>query len=175
MNKYLLVFSLSFLTTVSIGQSKADLNTIREELFYTQFNLEKCQAFYEKLIDFKRSSPTIMAYEAAAKALIAKHSWNPFTKISFLKESLNLLEVAIHSDKSNPELRFLRLYIENSIPSYLGMNKNLEADKRIIISNMAHVSSMGLDAGIISYIKDYMSSKAICTNDELKLLKASVL
>lgn len=163
------------MSTASFGQSNDVLNTIREELFYTEFNLEKCVVFYEKLALFERANPTITAYEAAAKALIAKHSWNPFTKIGSLKEALQLLDDAIQSDQLNAEIRFIRLYIENSTPNYLGMNKNMSNDKEVILNNIKDISRLGLDPTIISYIKEYMSTSVTCTTEELQYLKASTL
>lgn len=175
MKKYIIITAISLISTATFGQSNDLFNTIREELFYTEFDLEKCVAFHEKLTLLERANPTIIAYEAAAKALIAKHSWNPFTKIGSLKEALQLLDDAIQSDQVNPEIRFIRLYIENNTPNYLGMNKNMTTDKEVILKSLKDITLLGLNPSIISYIKDYMSNSAICTTEELHDLKATVL
>ena len=157
------------------AQDKIDLNKIREELFYTEFDLEKCYSFYNKLVVLKQLNPTVTAYEASAKALVAKHSWNPITKITSIKESMNLLNKAVDLDKMNLEIRFLRLYIQNSLPDYLGMKDNMEEDKKLIIGNLDWLDHSGLNADIIKYIVGYLSSSIVCTSDEQKVLQARLL
>ncbi len=172
--KLVAIFLVFFSVTASVGQTSSSVVTIREELFYTDFDMDKCLSFYNKLTDLNRASPTIMAYEAAAKALIARYSWNPITKISSIKEALNLLESALKLDKVNPEIRFLRLYIENSLPRYLGMKKHIEGDKKTILSNLSSLEASDLNTDIVDYIKVYMTSSVSCTAEEISLIKASI-
>lgn len=157
------------------AQDKSALSLIREELFYSDFDLEKCFEYYSKVESHKQISPVITAYEAAAKALIAKHSWNPITKVSSLKEAMALLNKAVDLDKMNLEIRFLRLYIENSLPSYLGMKDNIAEDKKLIIGNIQLLDSLGLNSDIIQYILKYMSTEVACTSDEMQVLKARLI
>ncbi|MEM9390326.1 MAG: hypothetical protein AAGA02_07630, partial [Bacteroidota bacterium] len=56
------------------------------------------------------------------------------------------------------EIRFLRFYIQNSIPTYLGFSKNLKEDGNILKNNIANVSQMNLDKGISDYIVAYINS-----------------
>lgn len=172
MKKFALFIYLSFFTTFLV--SAQNINSIREELFYTEFDLSKCLKFHEKLAALNQASPTIAAYEAAAKALIAKHSWNPIIKISSLKQAMQMLEAAVSLDSRNIEIRFLRLYIENSLPTYLGMKDNLEDDKSAIIKNAHLLGQTELNKDIINYILDYMSTSVTCTEDELQLIKQQV-
>lgn len=157
------------------GQDKLDLNQIREELFYTDFDLEKCYSFYNKLVEYKQLNPTVTAYEASAKALVAKHSWNPIIKITSIKESMNLLNKAVDLDKLNLEIRFLRLYIQNSLPDYLGMKDNMEEDKKMIIGNLEWLDQSDLNQDIVKYIVKYLSSSIVCTTDEQKILQARLM
>lgn len=169
----LIAFTLSLTNT--FAQDKTNLNQIREELFYTDFDIDKCNSFYLKLVDLKQITPTITAYEAAAKALVAKHSWNPITKITSIRESMNLLSKAVDLDKMNLEIRFLRLYIENSLPDYLGMKDNIDEDKQMIIGNIHKLDNSDLNADIVRYIVDYLSTSLVCTTDELKVIQARLL
>ena len=154
------------------GQQSTVLEDIRNELFYTTINLEKCTAFYQKVLGAGESSATLTAYQAAAKALIAKHSWNPVTKLSSLKNVQKLLTEAVTAEQDNLEIRFLRFYIENSIPSYLGFSKNMKEDGDILASNIDNVDKMNLDKGISEYIIEYVESTQ--TNDKKKL-KSGIL
>ncbi|MTI38546.1 hypothetical protein [Fulvivirga lutimaris] len=168
------VFLIAGLANIN-AQEKSAIAVIREELFYTDFDLEKCFQYYTKVEAFKQSTPVITAYEAAAKALIAKHSWNPISKISNLKEAMALLTKAVDLDKMNLEIRFLRLYIENSLPSYIGMKDNIVEDKKLIIENIQLLDSSDLNADIIQYILKYMSTEVACTSDEMQVIKARLI
>lgn len=168
------VFLVFVNASTALGQNNSTISEIREELFYTEFDINKSLSFYEKLAGLNQATPTIMAYEAAAKALVAKHSWNPVTKISSLKEALNLLEAAVDLDQLNLEIRFLRLYIENSTPPYLGVRKHIEIDKKAILINLAFLEKSDLSAEIVDYIKKYMATAVSCTVEELQLIQASI-
>lgn len=157
------------------AQEKSAIALIREELFYSDFDLEKCFEYYTKVEAYKQITPVITAYEAAAKALIAKHSWNPVTKVSSLKEAMTLLNKAVDLDKMNLEIRFLRLYIENSLPSYIGMKDNIAEDKKLIVENIQLLDSSDLNADIIQYILKYMSTEVACTSDEMQVIKARLI
>ena len=164
---------LMILTFTNInGQEKSSIELIREELFYTDFNIDKCLSFYSKVAEYHQITPTITAYEAAAKALIAKHSWNPITKFSTLQDALILLDKAISMEQMNLEIRFLRLYIENSLPTYLGKSNNMKDDKRLIIENIELLNTLDLNADIIQYILKYMSTSVACTHEEKKIIEA---
>ncbi len=171
----LLFFAFVLSWGAILAQEKSDLVKIREELFYTDFDLDKCVNFYKKVAAHKMATATITAYEAAAKALIAKHSWNPVTKIGSLKEALTLLEHAVQSDQTNLEIRFLRLYIENSLPSYIGTKDNIETDKKMILDNIDKLDASDLNADIVQYILKYMSTAVACTTDEIKVIHARLL
>ena len=172
---YLLILFLVVTLGNAIAQERSAIALIREELFYTDFDLEKCVQYYSKVQAHKQSTPVITAYEAAAKALIAKHSWNPVSKITNLKEAMTLLSKAVNLDQMNLEIRFLRLYIENSLPSYIGMKDNIPEDKKLIIENIQLLDSSDLNADIIQYILKYMSTEVACTTDEMQVLKARLI
>ncbi len=167
-NYYFLVLFLATSFTQAVAQSP--LTSIREELFYTDFNIDKCINFYNKVKSYNQATPTIAAYEAAAKALIAKHSWNPVTKISSLKEAMDMLNKAVSLDEMNLEIRFLRLYIENSLPSYIGMKDDIDMDKNMIIKHIDLLDKIGLNGDIINYILNYLSTSVACTSDEIKVI-----
>ncbi|QSE97824.1 hypothetical protein [Fulvivirga lutea] len=171
----LILIGFLFSLSPSYSQVKPTIAEIREELFYTDFDLEKCYAFYNKLAVLQQETPTIAAYEAAAKALVAKHSWNPITKINSIREAMKMLTSAVDLDKTNLEIRFLRLYIENSLPEYLGMKDNLEEDKQVILKNIQWLDTSDLNADIIKYILNYMSSAVTCTSEEIKIIQARLL
>ena len=153
----LLVLTLCMCSyTHTYGQENF-LAELRKELFYADFDLEKSEAFYDKIVASQLNTATTVAYRAAAKALIAKYAWNPATKISALRYAERSLKEAVSTDASNLEIRFLRFYIENSIPSYLGYSKNLAEDHGILSQNLHRLKDLSIDGGIAEYISRYIS------------------
>lgn len=177
MKKFILtlivVFYLGGMSTLS-AQNDTFLSAIRYELFYDKFDLKKTMVFYEKLTKSNIDLPIITAYEASAKALLANYSWNPVSKISYLKESKVLLEEAVEKDMNNIEIRFLRFYIENSIPAILGLSKNLEEDKSVILKNIQNFNKDQFEPGIVEFIIGYMTSPDILDKEEIETVKARI-
>lgn len=156
------------------AQKKSALQAIREDLFYSEFDLDKCFDFYKSITDLGDQSPIVMAYKASAEALIAKHSWNPVSKFNYLNEAQKILNQAVADDALNIEIRFLRLYIESSIPSYLGMSKNKAEDKKIIIDHIDKLHALNLGADINDYIINYITSPKVSSQDEIAMIKSKI-
>jgi len=146
---------------------------VREDLFYSDFDYAKCIDFYSKIKELPYS-PTSQAYQAAAEALIAKYSWNPISKIQYLNSAKDLLTQAVSHDNKNIEIRFLRFYIENSLPAYLGKNQNGKEDKQVIIDNLENLKTMDLGTDIMNYIINYITSPTISSEEEIAVIKTKI-
>ena len=168
-------FILTILFLIHGGGMKAqaqfsDVEQIRNLIFFSDFDLEKS---IQVLTDIKASNltgPLAKAYEGATEALVAKYSWYPWDKISHLKEGVKAIENAVLADENNIEIRFLRFYVENSIPSYLGYSKNIDSDKEVIMSNIANLNSLALAKEIAQFISGYMRNSGKCTEQEVILI-----
>lgn len=175
MAKLSLLFFIVFFTVLPVfSQTKSPIQLIREDLFYSEFDLTKCFEFDKSIDAIKDKSPLIQAYKAASTALLAKYSWNPVTKFNYLNDSKKLLDKAVIDDAQNLEIRFLRLYIQKSLPDYLGMSKNVSEDKKIIIDNLDKLEEMNLGKDIMDYIVNYISSPKVSSNEEIKVIKAKM-
>lgn len=87
--------------------------------------------------------------------LMAKYVFNPFSKFSYFKKGKNMLEKAVHADKNNIELRFLRYTIQTNIPAFLGYNDDLETDRLFLKQSLANVKEPELKKIITTYLKDH--------------------
>lgn len=170
----LLIFVFGSICLTTFGQATSTIQQVREDLFYSEFDLKKCFEFDKSITALNDNSPLIKAYKAASEALIAKYSWNPVTKFNYLNHAQQLLEEAVSKDALNVEIRFLRLYIEKSIPAYLGMSKNIKVDKQVIIDNIELLPQINIGADISSYIINYITSPEISTAEEIELIKRKI-
>ena len=157
--------------TQALGQADALVGNLRQELFYSDFDNHKSIAFYHKIVSIKEKSPIIKAYEGAAIALKAHYAWNPLSKLSYIKQSNETLSKAIEQDLNNVEMRFLRLYIQNQTPKYLGFSENLQEDKEAILKNFMDFDLSALGQDIVSYILGYMKTSGLCSKKELEAMQ----
>ncbi|MBL6446577.1 hypothetical protein JMN32_09665 [Fulvivirga sp. 29W222] len=167
----ILIFFVSGISLTARSQSLDVIKNIRNELFYTDFNFNKCEKYYNYIVSLNDKSPLIQAYQAAAESLMAKHSWNPLNKFSYLKNAQELLNDAVKADEENPEIRFLRLYIQRSIPSYMGMSGDIAEDKAAILTHLDKLNVEELGRDIATYIATYMAATDLTTAPEASLIK----
>lgn len=97
--------------------------------------------------------PLHMGYKAGATMMMARHSYNPFSKMSYFTEGRRMLEQAISRDKSNAELRFLRLAIQTNIPDFLNYSDNISTDRIFLENAVQEISDLALKNMILEYLK----------------------
>ncbi len=76
-----------------------------------------------------------LAYQGTSKALEARNSNWPSTKISLAKDAYALLNKAVTKDPNNYEVRFLRYSFECETPAWLDLNAHIAKDERFLISH----------------------------------------
>lgn len=122
----------SFILICSILFS-ANINSTRD-LFFSG-NSENINT---KLFELTKSakldqSPVRYAYNGLAIMRKAEYTYNPYKKLSFFNQGKKKIEAAIARNKTNSEIRFIRLSVQSNIPDFLGYSGDINADKRIII------------------------------------------
>lgn len=93
----------------------------------------------EELIQLTQHSSNNILYNGylgAAKMIMAKHYFNPWEKYKSFQEGKKILESSLKKDYQNPELRFLRLSIQNNAPSFLNYNENINEDKDFLFRKL---------------------------------------
>ena len=113
--------------------------------------------------------PLLMAYRGGAEALLAKHALNPYTKLDYLAKSMTTLRLAINTDPSNAEIRFIRFSIQYFIPKFLGYSKNLQDDAHVIALNFSTLNQV-VDAKTVRSIGEFMISSGSCSNADVTLI-----
>ena len=96
--------------------------------------------------------PIYMAFYAVGNFFMAKHASNPLNKYSYFNKGKKLLEDAIKKEPNNIEIRLMRLISQEKTPSFLGYNKNIEADRNFIIKNYKNSD----DENLVKFIKNYL-------------------
>jgi hypothetical protein len=99
------------------------------------------------------SSNLTMGYHGAAKIIMAKHLVNPFSKWNSFRSGRAILESAINADLSDAELRYLRLTIQENVPSFLGYKSNIRDDRSFLLGILTDLKDSHLKEIIQNYLK----------------------
>lgn len=115
---------------------------------------------FDKMQSVNSNSPAIkIGFKGMSYLLEAKHSYNPYTKLTYFYEGKALLEKAIQKSPSNIELRFFRYIIQGNTPSFLGYNSNLKVDMNLINTKLPLSGDSDLRKRIKKYFEDEKSGK----------------
>lgn len=115
------------------------------------------------------TTPLLLGYKGMSEALMAKHAFNPFSKLYYFNKAKTSLNRAIQLKPQDAELRYLRFAIQTNAPEFLSYTANIEEDKDIIIKNIA-----ACDAVIKEDIVTYMLHSKHCTTEEKRKLSQNL-
>ncbi|MGV3527919.1 MAG: hypothetical protein ACO1OO_03415 [Flavisolibacter sp.] len=131
-----------------------DIAVVRRLYVQAPAEEEKCQALLQMVNGYSpANNPTLAGYKAAATMIMAKHTFNPFSKLSHFNKGKNMLQQSIAADNDNLELRFLRYSIQKSAPSFLGYRGELAADENFLKTNLPSLQDAVLRQMILDALK----------------------
>lgn len=148
-----------------------DLKQLRQE-FYTAVKDEAAaERLYNRLKEEKSPDPLLQAYFGSVEALRAKHAFNPYNKIAYLKRGSKTLGKAVSRSPDNLEIRFLRFSLEHYVPAFLGYSKNLAADRKKIVELIRNKQTDGISGGLLKNIVAFMKESGRCSAHEITILE----
>ena len=146
--KNLLIFGIFFLSysrgSTSYNKELPSINEIRNLYEKSLKNEDDCQKLIDILEPYKKD-PLYLGYIGCATMMMAKHAFNPFSKLSYFKKGRIMLEDAIKTDDKNFELRFLRFIAQTNMPPFLGYNNSIEKDKKFILDSFSQINDTSLE------------------------------
>lgn len=134
------IFILYIILGTAYNAQSMDLETVRLNYDKAASDKKLCQAMIEALCTSTESA-VHRAYLGAFQTIWAKHSSNPISKLQTFKKGKRNIEDAVMSKPDNVEIRLLRLSVQSNCPSFLGYKKNIEEDKKFILSNTKNITS----------------------------------
>ncbi|RAK66087.1 hypothetical protein [Hymenobacter edaphi] len=112
--------------------------------------------FHQLMSQYTADNALVLAYKAAAEAILAKHTGGLFDKLDRVKTAGRLFDHAVSLDPKHPEIRFLRFSIESNLPSFLGASKHVQEDKGLLVQTLLAHPRSGLDAEAFQAVRDYL-------------------
>lgn len=132
-------------------------------LFNTAHEVE---ANCRKLISSSENdhSPIAVGYHLAGEMIVTKYVLNPFKKMSDFNTAKNEFEELISENFGMVELHFIRYTIQKNIPKFVGYNRNVDSDRKLIIDFL----QKGNDKELKKHMMVYFTNIPDLTDDELK-------
>jgi hypothetical protein len=164
-----LVLLLLMLILSSSSPSLSTKQQIREMYAKSYACKQTTQQLLQLLANQEQNAFTI-GYTGAAKMMMAKHAFNPFTKISNFNTGKRLLNTAIKKEKGNTELIFLRYANQVSAPSFLGYDDNIEDDKQQLFRDLA---SRQVDEHLAKTVIAFLQQQKLTPTEKQQLTNLS--
>ena len=142
----------------------------RKQLLIALERRSLTDSLYNELTATPNKSPLNVCYLGVVQALKAKHAWNPYYKVKYLKDSEKTLQTAVSREPDNMEIRFMRFSIEHNVPGFLGYNKHLLADKDEMIKQLNKKYYATADHELVVTIIKFLISSKRCTPHENEVL-----
>jgi len=150
-----IVVTISLLLFGICTYAQGELVPIRNAFYAVSQQKAPASALWSKIESANEASQTVvMAYTGMYHMLAAREHFNPISKWNSFRKGKNLLDNAIEKDSANPEIRLLRLSAQLSVPSFLGYNNNIEADKRVILNTLERVTDKDLKQRLERFITE---------------------
>lgn len=140
------IFIFSFLS-LNLCAQEIDLEYLRHQYPLSINDKEICNKIIEDL-ERKNLKDIELAYYGAFLAIRANHVSNPLDKLKAFKEGKLRIEEAVKSSPNQPEIRFIRLSIQQSIPAILGYHENIEQDRIFLKKHRSSIQSKQLNSMI---------------------------
>lgn len=95
-----------------------DVHYYRNSINKAEHSKKDADAFLKKVsTDYQKTKlPIYQALSGVGNFFLAKHSYNPFNKISYFIKGKNMLDDSIKKDPNNLEMRLLRFISQKKIP-----------------------------------------------------------
>ncbi|MCZ4225081.1 hypothetical protein [Pedobacter rhodius] len=148
-----------------------EISILKTDLVKAVENSKLTDSLCNKLTRLPNKTALVTAYNGTLEALKAKHSWNPYNKIKYVKASLKTMGKAVDMDKENMEIRFMRFSIEHYTPGFLGLSKDLTVDRQEIVKHYQNRNFGLADKDLIKNVAKFMIESKRCTAEEIKILK----
>ena len=131
-------------TLLPVNGYSQDLNHIRNQYQHAAADKDICQALIEELKNVNEIDGVELAYLGALETIWANHVSNPFSKLRTFNIGKEKIETAVKRTPDDPEIRYLRLSVQENAPGFLGYNNEIETDRKYLKNNLDNVESRSL-------------------------------
>lgn len=150
-----------------------DLGELRKQLDVAANDSKAADKFHERFetIDEKKAEPVLVGFKAISELILAKHAFNPMSKVSHFKKGKRMLETAVARDPKNAQIIFFRYTTQVNVPSMLNYSANVKEDRQLLINYLKADAKAPKDADLHKRIKKYLLTEKPGTKAETEMIK----
>jgi len=164
-----------FFNCLLFANNMTDINYIRKEFNLAIENGKKADDLHAQLLKLKPASNTLQfAYLGATEALLAKHSFNPFSKLNYVNSALIKLNKAVELNVEDIEIRYMRFSVEANMPSYLGYSKHIVEDKHVLVKGLKNIGLTSSNCEMYKIFAKGIMNTSYCNKEEKILLSTLI-
>lgn len=152
MKKAIYLFAILF--SVSAFAADPSISSVRISFQEATKNEDVCRKLLSTLQPYnEKNNPLLAGYKGCVTMLLAKYTFNPFTKLSHFSKGKKILQAAIDADNDNIELRFLRFAAQSKSPGFLNYKGSVNTDKDFLLKNYGHIRDVQLKYWLVNFLK----------------------
>jgi len=133
------IFIFLILIQTEVFSQSINRQQLREMFLRATDHKTALDSLVIKLETIETKTPTEESYFGICNGLYCQYDDGNWAKLKHVMKSKNHLNNAVERDPKDPELRFMRLMLEHFLPSFLGLNKHITEDLKVIFSNPAFI------------------------------------
>lgn len=154
--------------------TRTELDTLRTQYEGAVQGEKAAEKMWRGLKSYTGLEGIKLAYKASAQALLARYAWNPYSKLSHLREAMKVFKHAVRLDPQNIEIRFLRFAIQHYIPEFLDQSKDLHEDMEIMIAHLKDFTDFQMEKGHAETFLEFFKESDRFSEETLAKLKAEL-
>lgn len=155
-----------FLFTSALLFQVSNISTVRKNYQSANSSESAAEKFIQSVAAYNGKEPTMLAYQAAAKMLEAKHEKKLGLKKQLFIQGAQQLEEIISKNPTLVEARMIRISIQENTPKLMKYKENIKDDKKLVLS-LYRQQTAEVQATLLAFIQQ----SASFTEAEKRMLK----
>ena len=166
-----LFFLFSFIAQTQIFCQQFNRQQLRSCMLQAMERKGALDTLNQRLASIEKKTPAEESYFGLCSALYCQYDDSYMAKLKHVMKSHSHLNSAVDRDPQDPELRFARLMLEHFLPGFLGLNKHIPDDLKVIFANMTFVDN---DPALKKKVVEFLIWCKRCTPEQNKLLQSQL-
>ena len=123
-----MIFKILYLTTILFYCEPTTYDVV-EEFHKLDNKLDEMQFINNHA---QNPDPSVVAYVLSVSMKQADYEFNPYRKLKIFQTNKSKLDFMITENPRNPHLRYVRLLLQEKLPTFLGYNNHIVEDKNFL-------------------------------------------
>jgi hypothetical protein len=166
-----LLFLSSLILQTEIFCQQLDRPQLRDGMVQAFEHKTALDSLYTQLELINKKTPVQESYYGMCTALYCNYDDGYMAKLKHVMKARTHLNNAVERDSKDPELRFMRLMLEHFLPGFLGLNKHIPDDLKIILANPDFIDN---NPALKKKVLEFLIWCKRCTPEQDKTLQAQL-